>query len=215
MARFGAALKDAEEVRSARERLEEVVLKAMVDHAGSMSATETAIWERVRRDRSLMEALIYPWKHRLMSDLLHQVRQDCLGYNPAVGTGATIHIPSEDHNRPADTPLKKRAQIVSTGWDREHKGQLTRERDAEIARLTEKRAWRDAWRATAAAHFVINDQPFWTVCVNEARGWIERTGHSTRFMELVISGVPDDGRPIEFYRRPEEIDDLWKQAENA
>jgi hypothetical protein len=46
MARFGAALKDAEEVRSARERLEEVVLKAMVDHAGSMSATETAIWER-------------------------------------------------------------------------------------------------------------------------------------------------------------------------
>jgi hypothetical protein len=76
MAQFGAALKDAEEVRSARERLEEVVLNAMVDHAGSMSATETAIWERVRKDRSLMEALIYPCKHRLMSDLLHQVRRD-------------------------------------------------------------------------------------------------------------------------------------------
>jgi hypothetical protein len=31
----------------------------------------------------------------------------------------------------------------------------------------------------------------------------------------VISGVPDDGRPIDFYRRPDEIDALWKQAEAA
>ncbi|MGD0110025.1 MAG: hypothetical protein ABSC06_39315 [Rhodopila sp.] len=212
MAQFGEALKSASE-RSARDRLEEVVFKAMIDHAGSMYATEEAIWAAVRRDRNLLEAVVSPIKHRVMSDLIHQVRRERLGYNPAVGSGATIHIPSEEHHGEADTPLKKRAQMVSTTWDREHKGQLTKERDAEIARLTERRAWRDRWQATAAAHIQINDKPFWTVCVNEARGWIDRTAHEARFMELVIAGVPDDGRPIEYYRKPEEIDALWQQAE--
>jgi hypothetical protein len=214
MTRSGATWKDAG-VESADERLHEITLKAMVDHAGSMSATRDAIWERVRKDRILIDALLLPYKDEALRNLLHQVRRD-LGWNPATGPrGATIHIPSEEHIRPANSPLERRAQLVSTEWDREHKDELTAERDAEIARLTEKRAWRHAWEHTSASHVSINDKPFWTVCVNEARGWIERTGHSTRFMELVIAGVPDDGRPIEFYRRPDEIDDLWKQAQAA
>jgi hypothetical protein len=192
----------------------------MIDHAGSTLATEDAIWAAVRRDRNLLEALVSPIKHGVLRDLLHQVRRERLGYNPAMGTGATMHIPSEEHfSDEPDTPLKRRAQIVSTNWDREHKGQLTRERDAEIARLTAYRAQRDAWKyawhTTAAAHLQINDKPFWTVCVNEVRGWIDRTGHEARFMELVISGVPDDGRPIGYYRKPEEIDALWQQAETT
>lgn len=217
MTQLGAALKDAG-VRSARDRLEEIALKAMVDHAGSLYQAEEAIWERVRKDRILLDALLSPWREQAIQVLVGTVPRR-LGYNPAMGTGATMHIPSEEHHGDADTPLKKRAQMVSTAWDRKHKTELTKERDAEIARLN---AWRDlrdirryGFQTTAAAHVQINEKPFWTVCVNEARGWIDRTEHEARFLELVIAGVPDDGRPIEHYRRPEEIDALWKQAAAA
>lgn len=216
MAQLKAALEGAG-ISTAEDRLEEIALKAMVDNPGSLDATGNAIWTRVRKDRFLMDALLAPYQRQAISRLIDRVR-DTLGYNPATGYGATQHIPSEQHHPLPGvviTPLKRRAQMVSTAWDREHKALLKKNKEADIQQLNEYRERRYGWLQTEAAHVQINDKPFWTVCVNEARRWIDRTKHEARFMELVISGVPDDGRPIEHYRRPEEIDALWKQAEAA
>jgi hypothetical protein len=36
-----------------------------------------------------------------------------------------------------------------------------------------------------------------------------------RFVDLLLSGVPLDDRPIGHYRRPEEINALWDKATKA
>lgn len=126
------------------------------------------------------------------------------------------------------TPLRRRAAMVAQAWSQREEAERVewqREQDALDRKRSEAsyKTWlrRNGYeeidgkpvKITAPFYIQVNHKPFWTVCVNEARGWIDRTEHEARFMELVISGVPDDGRPIEHYRRPDEIDALWKQAE--
>jgi hypothetical protein len=132
-----------------------------------------------------------------------------------------------EERRQAVKPIERRAGIVANEWlDRERKELEARRKAYEEEQRKEReisyRRWcrqngyllDDKGNAIIPAAFLtqINDKPFWEVTTNEARGWVERTEHSTRFIELVISGLPDDGRPIEYYRKPFEIETLWEQA---
>ena len=197
-----------------QDRLRKVALKAMVEHPSSPERAENAIWEAVRKDRTLMDALLAKYRRRAISDLLDRSRE-YLGWRPAMGVRPEImHIPTAAHEKAMNSPLERRAQMVSTEWDRGEKAELQRQKDAEIARLDKIRdqRMRDQWLYTAAAEMRVNARPFWQVSVNEARSWITSTKHEARFLELVVAGLPNDGRPIEYYRQPDEMNAVWERA---
>lgn len=240
------------EVTQRRQRLEEIVLKAMINHADSREAAEQEIWEIVRKSLPLTWELLEPgrWYQDPIRILVDHVHSDARYANSIIAERAATDpkepIPGMKPGSPRElqaradnitwlderarkaSPLQRRASMAAEAWSQRREAERV-EWQKEQDELDRKRceASYQNWmrrhgyeeidgkpvKITAPFYIQVNHKPFWTVCVNEARGWIDRTEHEARFMELVISGVPDDGRPIEYYRRPEEIDALWKRAE--
>jgi hypothetical protein len=235
-------------VKTTRQRLEEITLRAMIKHASSREAAEKEIWEAVRKSHALTLELLESWRHTPINILIDRVKMDAMtiGYciaadrnAPVIGfkpnSARELRERSEynaylDAEIAKSTPLQRRAAMVAQAWSQREEAERVewqREQD-ELDRKRCEASYQNWMRRngyeeidgkpvkiTVPFYVQVNHKPFWTVTVNEARGWIDRTSQEARFMELVIAGVPDDGRPIEYYRRPEEIDDLWKRAETA
>jgi hypothetical protein len=72
-----------------------------------------------------------------------------------------------------------------------------------------------AWMATPAAHYKIDDQPFWYASTRRGHQSLVHDKHEIRFKELLLAGLPEDDHPIGFYRRPDEIAAMWEAAHEA
>lgn len=214
MTQMAEALKKAG-VDTVEDRLKKIALKAMIAHASDVDEAVNHIWSEVRKSPFLVQGLLKrnEWQSpvrdllkRVCKDLGHEIQLFYYGFDPY----------ARPTNKPVSTPLERRAQMVSASWEAEVRAEMKAKLEAEQreknARLDRQIA---AFAATQAAHVKINDKPFWTVTANEAQRWTSRLTRETAFIEMVIEGVPHDGRPIEFYRTPEEIDALWKRSENA
>ena len=59
---------------------------------------------------------------------------------------------------------------------------------------------------------LVDGMPVWQVTPATVRAWLPTQRRRWRTVELLIEGLPDDGRPIEYYRRPEDVADLWHRA---
>jgi hypothetical protein len=183
----------------------DVAIKAMVRHADDTEATQHAIMRACRNDAALLWQLVLPWWRQCTAQLINETQRE---------------IKRRDRAEALDTPIERRAAKVVNLIEERDRVEAKRERDemlAEQARLNEQhqREFRDridAWRKTKAASFEIEGRPFWLVSTTEARTWQRRWHHRGVFLDLVLSGVPEDDRPIMHYRRPDEIDALWEQA---
>lgn len=187
------------------EELIQVGIRCMARHADDTQAAQYAILRACRDDPALLRQLILPWWRQCTASLISEVRRE-------------LHK-RERENTLETTQERRAAKVVRLIEERE----LARERAereaalAEQARLNEQhmQEFRDriaAWRATKAASFTIEDRPFWEVSTREARVWQRRWHHRGLFLDLLLSGVPEDDKPIMHYRRPEEVDALWDQA---
>lgn len=183
----------------------QVAVRAMARHADDTDATQHAIMRACRNDPALLRQLLAPWWRQATASLISETRR---------------HLRQGERESTLETPVERRAaKVVSLIEERE----LARERKereealAEQARLNQLHreeflARMAAWKQTKASRFEIEGRPFWEVSTREARSWQRRWHHRGLFLELLLSGVPEDDRPIMHYRRPEEVDALWDQA---
>jgi hypothetical protein len=187
------------------EDLLDVAVRAMVRHADDGEATQHAIFRACRNDAALLRQLILPWWRQCTAQLINEARRS---------------IARKQREDALETPMDRRAaKVVSLIMERDRK-ESQREAAEEAARVAalnkrHEREFKDrleAWNRTKASSFTIDDRPFWEVSTFRARQAQRRSEHESRFLDLVLAGVPEDDRPIGHYRRPEEINTLWDQS---
>jgi hypothetical protein len=137
----------------------------------------------------LLRQLVLPWWRQCAAQLINEARRS---------------IAREQREDALATSMDRRAaKVVSLIAERDR---VNKKHAAEFeARIA-------AWHRTKASSFTIDDRPFWEVSTFRARQARRRSEHESRFLDLVLSGVPEDDRPIGHYRGPSEIDALWVQS---
>jgi hypothetical protein len=187
------------------EDLLQVAVRAMLRHADDTDACQHSIMRACGNDPALLRQLLLPWWRQATASLISEARRE---------------LRHRERTSALETPIERRAaKVVNLIEERE----LARERQereealAEQARLNQSHhkeflARIAVWKQTKASSFEIEGRPFWEVSTAEARTWQRRWHHRGLFLDLLLSGVPEDDRPIMHYRRPEEIDALWDQA---
>lgn len=187
------------------EDLIQVAIRCMARHADDTDACQHAIMRACRNDPVLLRQLMLPWWRQCTASLISETRSQ---------------LRRRERQDELQTPIeRKAAKVVNLIQERE----LVRERAereealAEQARLNKQHheeflARIAAWKQTKASSFTIEDRPFWEVSTREARAWQRRWHHRGLFLDLLLSGVPEDEKPIMHYRRPDEVDALWEQA---
>lgn len=190
------------------EELCQVAINAMVRHADDTEATQHAIFRACRNDAALLRQLILPWWQQCTAQLINEVRRD-ITHKERAGTLETARE-------------RRAAKVISLVLEREL-AEEKREREEELARVAalneeHRREFEQriaAWRTTKASNFTIDNTPFWQVSTFIARQWQLRSEQGARFVDMLLSGVPLDDRPIGHYRRPEEINALWDASFGA
>lgn len=202
-----AGYKDSREEWPSDELIQ-VALNAMVRHADNMDATQHAIFRACRNDAALLRQLILPWWRQATASLI---------------TAARSNIRQKQRAGALETAReRKAAKVISLVLEREL-AEEKRERDEELAQVAALNAQHQqefeerikAWKKTKASSFTIDERPFWEVSTFNARQWQIRHAQRAKFVDLLLSGLPEDDRPIGHYRRPEEINALWDKAMKA
>lgn len=191
-------------VQTPEQRLKDIALKALVKHASranySVAATDE-IWEQVQKDRLLLIALFNPYGEyrNAIGLVLHRLKQE-IALDEARG-----HI---------DTKAKKTAlKIVHAEREEERREQEEQRRAdrAEQARHdAEYQEYLASWHKTPLFDVTISGKPFWEVSAGTVRAWLPTQRRKLRALEMLIDGLPDDGRPIEFYRTPDDVREIWR-----
>lgn len=189
-------------VKPAEERLIEIAIKAMVAHADNTAATCDAIWAEVQKDKALVAALfVHGWR-REVSNLLHRAQQVISGKATA---GAL--------RRPIERRAAEVIQLNRAAGARYEAERAARERESIAAYKAEEerdaQKWLAKWRATKIGTLVISNKPVWQCSVGTVRAWLTTEKRRWATVEALIEGLPDDGRAIEYYRKPEEVAALW------
>lgn len=184
------------------EALRQVALNAMVRHADDMEATQYAIFRACRNDPALLRDLLLPWWRQATAMLINDARRN---------------LRSAERKGNISTRKEKQALRVISAYEEKELAQQNKERELELARKAEEDRWNreelNKWLKTKAAQLSIDGVPWWQVTVSRGKAWVTKQTHDTKFMDLVLAGLPEDSRrPISYYRRPEEINDLWDQA---
>jgi len=179
----------------------QIAITAMARHGNDTEAVQRSIFRACRNDATLLRQLLLPWWRQATASILAEARRN---------------ISWRERSGELETAQERRAaKVIALEAEREA-AQLAKEREEELARQAradrEYQRWRAEFMATQAREFRINGRYFWEVPTREARQWQQHQGHHVRFVELLLSGVPDDDRPIAHYRRPDEVDTLWEQA---
>lgn len=186
---------------SSDERLSEVALKAMVKHATDTEACIEAIWQTIRKDAALMATLFNAERRRAIGGLLNRVRND---------------IAYRQSNDELKTPTEKRAGLVVTEFRAKERREFLAiqraEREQQSKADYEYQQHLAAWHATPIGNMEIGGTPIWQLTAGTVRGWLGAQQRKHRTVELLIEGLPEDDRPIEYYRKPEEVAALWKAA---
>jgi hypothetical protein len=198
---FSAAFHKAG-IKSPNDRLKEIALKAMVEHADRPFAVGNAIWSEVQKHRDLMVALFQNGWRREVTVLVNRVRSDI------------AYAARENALR---RPIERRAAQVVAMMRREEAAEEARNLADERARQASRdrennERMEAAWRATKVGSLMISEKPVWECSAGTVRAWLSTEKRRWRTVEMLIEGLPDDGRPIGFYRRPEEVEALWRAA---
>lgn len=188
-------------VKSAEDRLKEIALKAMVAHAGNMNEAIEQIWAEVQEDRRLMAEMFKFDYRRQIGALIYRTRSD---------------IAAAERAGPLKRKVERQAATIFAGWKREEEEEAAADRQSQTEydakQKREYEAYLATWRRTKIGSLEINGTPVWQVSPGTVRGWLAGQKRRWRTVELLIEGLPDDGRPIEYYRKPDEVEALWQLA---
>lgn len=188
-------------MRTPGERLHEIALRQMVAHAGSTDDTKAAIWTEVQQDRTLLVALFQHEWERAINALLYRVRSD-INHQQAFGK-LTRKI-----EREAAKVVDNIRQVRVAKEYEIHRAETER-----LAReAAEYREYLRQWQESRIGDIKINGTPIWQNTVGTVRVWLDSQKRRLRTVEMLIEGLPDDGRPIEYYRKPEEVAAIWAAA---
>lgn len=183
------------------DELLEIAINAIAKCGNDTDACQHAIFRACRNDPALLRSLIAPWWRQATASIITEARDE---------------VEARERRGELLTARERRAAIVIEAERkrelRREQAELEEQRRLQAEADAEYREWRDQWLATKARFFYIEDRPFWEVSTRNAREWQRRQEHRAKFLDLVLSGVPEDDRPIMHYRRPDEVDALWDQA---
>lgn len=205
MSQIKEALRKAgADTRPPSERLEEICINAMVRHASDTEAVLLEIWHKTKVDHTLTLALLQSEWRRCASALIYHTRS---------------RLSYMENQATEKSPIIQKAMKINKNW-KIRENEAKKAGDAETQRVQARadknyREYLEAWTKIAASHVKVADKPFWEATANEIQAEITTHRHESAFLVQVIHGVPNDGRPIRFYRKPEEMNELWKRTEKV
>lgn len=206
-----SALKEEMErvgMRSAKDRLHEVAINAMIKHADDQTAAENAIWSDIRRSATLMEALFWSMREQALRILIQDVRAEL-----------SFEKFKEEHGkRPFLKPKAERAHLISAEWGKREHTERVAELEAfdreEKRRADERfRISEERYRQSALAMFRINGMGVGDMSAASARAWAVKHAQDAIFVHRLTAGIPvTSTNPIKTFIKPDEADDIWRQT---
>ena len=125
-------------------------------------------------------------------------------------------ISSRESKRQLRSVRDRRAALVVNNLkaaDERIRQQEKADEAAEQAKADAEHAERlAAWQRSAIGDCMVSGVPIWQVTPRTARLWAERQTKRWKIVEMLCDGLPDDGHPIEYYRKPEEVAELWRRT---
>lgn len=184
------------------EQLTAIAVRAIARHGINTFATIEEIRHVVGSDLKLMNRLFDLEWHRTAGALIYRTRGKIAG---------------KIDRKEIRTPTERKAAVAVNAImlaDRKLEEQDREDQRIAQARYdAEHKAHLESWQATHVGSLFVGDKPVWEVSAGAARKWLASQRVKWRTVELLIEGVPDDGRPISYYRKPEEVAALFAKAQ--
>lgn len=191
-------------IDSAADRLDDIAVQAIKAYGDKSSKTVEEIWGSALKDPSLMTALCGPIKEQAIGILLYRLRGQIAKADDKTKITIGTQKKSAKATREMTFGARDREILIKEAKNKA----LAEDRDNADQREA-------AWKATQIGRLTIGGEPIWNVSAKTARAWDNATGKMLRCVKLLIAGLPDDDRPIGYYRRPDEVDALWKKVCDA
>jgi hypothetical protein len=188
-------------VKTPKERLYDLALSAMVEHADDTMKAIEQVWEDVQKDAPMLVALFNPYgEYRsAIGHVFHRVKSD-------------ISLASQ--KKESLNPRQKKAlKIVLREKEeqrREEEEQRRIDREEQARKGQEYRDYLASWHKTPLWNVTIGEKPVWQNSAGTIRAWLPTQHKKLRLLEMLIDGVPEDGRPLEYYRTPADVKEIWK-----
>lgn len=190
--------------KSVEERAQEIAIRAMVKHADNAQDCVEAIWAEVSKDLELMTGLFVSERTNVFRALLNRTRQE-LSRRQDAGL--------------LQRPVERRAAIVVNNRNAKIEQAIARDRDNTArGQAEEDRKYKEylaRWTNSYIGKLEINGMPVWTVTPRTAKLHAQSQGRRWKCVEILCEGLPDDGRPIEYYRKPEEVAEIFQRLSDA
>jgi len=188
---------------SPAERLRQIAIAAMSQHATSNDAAIAAVLHAVRHDLLLTWALFTPYDtlavKKLFADVRHELRQD----EKARERGQAVH---ENHQMPA--PFARQGGGHS---QREDHGPFAPSRAITLEQRAAKARTAAVIRVSLLDTFQIDGTPIGDWQAGAARTWARTTGRHVRWVEMLTANMPP-ADPIRRWMTPDEAQSLWQRA---
>lgn len=187
--------------KSSKDRLYEIALNEMVAHADNTMEAIERTWKAVQRDAGLLVALFNPYvEYRsAIGHVFHRIKQD---------------IASEANSGAKLSGAKRKVMNIVKRDRAEQKAEMEEQRRADreeqSRRDQEYRDYLASWHKTPLWNLTIGDKPIWQNSAGTIRAWLPTQRNKLRAVEMLIEGLPDDGRPLEYYRTPADVREIWK-----
>lgn len=190
-------------VKTPKERLYELALSEMVSHANDTLKAIDAVWSKVQKDAPLLVALFNPYgEYRgAIGHVFHRLKGDIAAEARTSGGGKL----SAEKRKAMKIIERYRAEQKA-----EEKEQRRADREEQARRDREYREYLESWHKTPLWNLTIGDKPVWQNSAGTIRAWLPTQKNKLLALEMLVEGVPDDGRPLEYYRTPEDVKAIWK-----
>lgn len=188
---------------SPNERLRQIAIAAMSQHATSNDVAIAAVLQAVRHDLSLTWALFAPYDSvavkKLFADVRHELRQDA----KARDGGQSGH---EGHGGAAPVVRQGGGQFMA-----ETQGGHASSRPITLAQRAAKARTAEVIRMSLLDTFTIDGTPIGDWQAGAARTWARTTGRHVRWVEMLTNNMPP-ADPIRRWMTPDEAQILWQRA---
>lgn len=186
------------------ERLTEIAVEALVENASKPDYTTQAIeqiWQKVQKDSDLLIALFNQFGEyrQAIGRVLHRIKID-ISYE-----ASKSKLVSDK-----DRKILKIVQLERDEEKRERADQLAADRAEQARKDAEYRDYLASWNKTPLFDVTIGGCPIWEVSAGTVRAWLPTQQKKLRAIEMMLDGIPDDGRPIGYYLQPADFMAIWK-----
>lgn len=188
-------------VKPAEEKLKDIALTAMVAHADDTMAAIEQVWAAVKGKPDLLIALFdrYDQHTTEIGRLFNQIKRD---------------IAAQASGKENLGPRERKAMTIITREREKERREQEEQRAADRAEQArsdrEYKEYLASWHKTPISDVRVGDKPVWEVSAGTVRAWLPTQHRKLRAIEMLIEGIPEDGRAIGYYRTPDDLMEIWK-----